>query len=210
VSNLTMRLPTLPNLYCGLAAFGLVAWLMLPGAALAQTVQDQLPDMGTAAASTLSLEDEYRIGRMVMRGLRDSGRMLEDPEVGEYLQSLGLRAFNPSVTACPGCGRTTSTTFQELAKQIDDFLRAQMPVWKARYPGVENLKVAVMGCIVNGPGEMADADFGYVGGAPGKINLYVGKTAVKFNIPEEEAVERLIDLIREHGKWIDAPEPAAV
>ena len=68
----------------------------------------------------------------------------------EIRQSLGLRAFNPSVTACPGCGRTTSTTFQELAKQIDDFLRAQMPVWKAKYPGVENLKVAVMGCIVNG------------------------------------------------------------
>ena len=78
----------------------------------------------------------------------------------EILQSLGLRTFNPSVTACPGCGRTTSTTFQELAKQIDDFLRAQMPVWKARYPGVENLKVAVMGCIVNGPGESKHADIG--------------------------------------------------
>ncbi len=86
-----MRLPTTSNLYSGLAAFGLVAWQMLPGAALAQTVQDQLPDMGTAAASTLSLEDEYRIGRMVMRGLRDSGRVIEDPEIGEYLQSLGLR-----------------------------------------------------------------------------------------------------------------------
>jgi hypothetical protein len=72
----------------------------------------------------------------------------------------GLRSFNPSVTACPGCGRTTSTTFQELAKQIDDFLRAQMPVWKTRYPGVENLKVAVMGCIVNGPGESKHADIG--------------------------------------------------
>jgi (E)-4-hydroxy-3-methylbut-2-enyl-diphosphate synthase len=78
----------------------------------------------------------------------------------EILQALGLRNFNPSVTACPGCGRTTSTTFQELAKQIDDFLRAQMPVWKARYPGVENLKVAVMGCIVNGPGESKHADIG--------------------------------------------------
>jgi (E)-4-hydroxy-3-methylbut-2-enyl-diphosphate synthase len=64
------------------------------------------------------------------------------------------------VTACPGCGRTTSTTFQELAKQIDDFLRAQMPVWKARYPGVEKMKVAVMGCIVNGPGESKHADIG--------------------------------------------------
>jgi (E)-4-hydroxy-3-methylbut-2-enyl-diphosphate synthase len=62
-----------------------------------------------------------------------------------------------------------------------------------------------MGCIVNGPGEMADADFGYVGGAPGKINLYVGREAVKFNIPEEEAVARLIGLISEHGKWVDPP-----
>ncbi len=78
----------------------------------------------------------------------------------EILQSLGLRAFNPSVTACPGCGRTTSTTFQELAKQIDDFLRAQMPLWKSKYPGVENMKVAVMGCIVNGPGESKHADIG--------------------------------------------------
>jgi (E)-4-hydroxy-3-methylbut-2-enyl-diphosphate synthase len=71
-----------------------------------------------------------------------------------------MRAFVPSVTACPGCGRTTSTTFQELAKQIDDFLRGSMPVWRARYPGVENLKLAVMGCIVNGPGESKHADIG--------------------------------------------------
>jgi (E)-4-hydroxy-3-methylbut-2-enyl-diphosphate synthase len=78
----------------------------------------------------------------------------------EILQSLGLRAFNPSVTACPGCGRTTSTTFQELAKQIDDYLRAQMPLWKERYPGVEAMRVAVMGCIVNGPGESKHADIG--------------------------------------------------
>jgi (E)-4-hydroxy-3-methylbut-2-enyl-diphosphate synthase len=68
------------------------------------------------------------------------------------------------------------------------------------------VRIAVMGCIVNGPGEMADADFGYVGGAPGKINLYVGKTAVKFNIPEAEAVERLIDLIKEHERWVEVPE----
>ncbi len=73
---------------------------------------------------------------------------------------------------------------------------------------LKGVRIAIMGCIVNGPGEMADADFGYVGGAPNKINLYVGKTAVKFNIPEDEAVERLIDLIREHGKWVDAPHPA--
>ena len=78
----------------------------------------------------------------------------------EILQALGVRAFVPSVTACPGCGRTTSTTFQELTQQIDDFLRAQMPVWREKYPGVEKLKVAVMGCIVNGPGESKHADIG--------------------------------------------------
>ena len=71
------------------------------------------------------------------------------------------------------------------------------------------VKIAIMGCIVNGPGEMADADFGYVGGAPGKVNLYVGKTPVKFNIPENEAVERLKDLIREHGKWTEPREEVA-
>jgi (E)-4-hydroxy-3-methylbut-2-enyl-diphosphate synthase len=78
----------------------------------------------------------------------------------EILQALGLRVFVPSVTACPGCGRTTSTTFQELAKQIDDHLRGNMVLWRAKYPGVEKLKVAVMGCIVNGPGESKHADIG--------------------------------------------------
>jgi (E)-4-hydroxy-3-methylbut-2-enyl-diphosphate synthase len=78
----------------------------------------------------------------------------------EILQSLELRSFVPSVTACPGCGRTTSTTFQELTQQIEAFLRAQMPVWRTKYPGVETMKVAVMGCIVNGPGESKQADIG--------------------------------------------------
>ena len=109
----------------------------------------------------------------------------------QILQSLGIRSFMPQVTSCPGCGRTTSTYFQELAERIQGYLVASMPEWKKQYPGVEELKLAVMGCIVNGPGEMADADFGYVGGAPGKVNLYVGKNAVKFNIPEAEAVDRL-------------------
>ena len=108
---------------------------------------------------------------LLQEGIGDTIRVSLTPQPGEartqevvvaleILQSLGLRAFNPSVTACPGCGRTTSTTFQDLAKQIDDFLRAQMPVWKARYPGVETMKVAVMGCIVNGPGESKHADIG--------------------------------------------------
>jgi (E)-4-hydroxy-3-methylbut-2-enyl-diphosphate synthase len=78
----------------------------------------------------------------------------------ELLQSLGLRSFAPQVAACPGCGRTTSTYFQELADRIQGYLRAQMPVWKQRYPGVEGLNVAVMGCIVNGPGESKHADIG--------------------------------------------------
>ena len=111
------------------------------------------------------------LGPLLQEGIGDTIRVSLTPQPGEartqevvvaleILQALGLRHFNPSVTACPGCGRTTSTTFQELAKQIDDHLRSMMPVWKARYPGVENLKVAVMGCIVNGPGESKHADIG--------------------------------------------------
>lgn len=108
---------------------------------------------------------------LLQEGIGDTIRVSLTPQPGEartqevvvaleILQALGLRAFNPSVTACPGCGRTTSTTFQVLAKQIDDYLRAQMPLWKTRYPGVERVKVAVMGCIVNGPGESKHADIG--------------------------------------------------
>ena len=108
---------------------------------------------------------------LLQEGIGDTIRVSLTPQPGEartqevvvaseILQSLGLRSFVPSVTACPGCGRTTSTTFQELAKQIDDFLRAQMPIWRTQYPGVESLKVAVMGCIVNGPGESKHADIG--------------------------------------------------
>jgi len=123
--------------------------------------------MGTkgtvASAAALSV--------LLQQGIGDTIRVSLTPQPGEartqevvvaleILQALGLRSFNPSVTACPGCGRTTSTTFQELAKQIDDFLRQQMPVWRSRYPGVEQMKVAVMGCIVNGPGESKHADIG--------------------------------------------------
>ena len=111
------------------------------------------------------------MGILLQEGIGDTIRVSLTPQPGEartqevliaaeIIQALGLRSFVPSVTACPGCGRTTSTTFQDLAKQIDDFLRAQMPVWKAQYPGVEKLKVAVMGCIVNGPGESKHADIG--------------------------------------------------
>lgn len=108
---------------------------------------------------------------LLQEGIGDTIRVSLTPQPGEartqevviaaeILQALGLRRFVPSVTACPGCGRTTSTTFQELTQQIDDFLRERMPLWRSRYPGVEQLKVAVMGCIVNGPGESKHADIG--------------------------------------------------
>jgi len=123
--------------------------------------------MGTKGTVASSIA----LGVLLQEGIGDTIRVSLTPQPGEartqevvvaleVLQSLGLRNFNPSVTACPGCGRTTSTTFQDLAKQIDDFLRAQMPVWKTKYPGVEDLKLAVMGCIVNGPGESKHADIG--------------------------------------------------
>lgn len=112
------------------------------------------------------------------------------------LQAAGVRIFKTDYVACPSCGRTLFN-LQQTTQKI-----------RASTGHLKGVRIAVMGCIVNGPGEMADADFGYVGGAPGKINLYVGKTAVKFNIPEDEAVERLVDLIKEHGRWFEAPEPA--
>jgi (E)-4-hydroxy-3-methylbut-2-enyl-diphosphate synthase len=123
--------------------------------------------MGTkgtvASATALSILLQEGIGDTIRVSLTPQPGEARTQEVviaSEILQALGLRTFVPSVTACPGCGRTTSTTFQEMAKSIDDFLRAQMPVWRAQYPGVENLKVAVMGCIVNGPGESKHADIG--------------------------------------------------
>jgi (E)-4-hydroxy-3-methylbut-2-enyl-diphosphate synthase len=114
------------------------------------------------------------------------------------LQAAGSRIFKTDYVACPSCGRTLFNLQTTTAKI------------KETTSHLKGVKIAIMGCIVNGPGEMADADFGYVGGAPGKVNLYVGKTAVKFNIPEAEAVDRLKDLIREHGKWVDPlPQAAA-
>lgn len=107
------------------------------------------------------------------------------------LQAAGCRSFKTDYVVCPSCGRTLFD------------LQAVTARVKGRTDHLKGVKIAIMGCIVNGPGEMADADFGYVGGAPGKVNLYVGKNPVKFNIPEAEAVDRLVDLIRESGKWVD-------
>lgn len=123
--------------------------------------------MGTkgtvASAAALSILLQEGIGDTIRVSLTPQPGEARTQEVlvaSEILQSIGLRSFTPSVTACPGCGRTTSSTFQVLTKQIDDFLRSQMPVWKSQYPGVEKMKVAVMGCIVNGPGESKHADIG--------------------------------------------------
>jgi len=116
-----------------------------------------------ASATALSILLQEGIGDTIRVSLTPQPGEARTQEVviaSEILQALELRSFVPSVTACPGCGRTTSTTFQELTQQIERFLRDQMPVWRASYPGVEKMKVAVMGCIVNGPGESKQANIG--------------------------------------------------
>jgi len=143
------------------------------------------------------------IGSLLADGIGDAILIRNETGAGQslrlaynILQAAGCRSFKTDYVACPSCGRTLFN-LQTVTAKI-----------KTRTEHLKGVKIAIMGCIVNGPGEMADADFGYVGGAPGKINLYVGKNAIKFNIPEIEAVDRLVDLIREHGKWVE-PEPKA-
>ncbi len=140
------------------------------------------------------------IGSLLCDGIGDAVLIQGEPDperslrlAYNILQAAGARIFKTDYVACPSCGRTLFD-LQETTQKV-----------RAATGHLKGVRIAIMGCIVNGPGEMADADFGYVGGAPGKINLYVGKQAVKFNIPEQEAVERLVDLITEHGKWIDPP-----
>jgi (E)-4-hydroxy-3-methylbut-2-enyl-diphosphate synthase len=161
---------------------------------------------GTVASATA-------LAILLQEGIGDTIRVSLTPQPGEsrtqevviaseILQSLGLRTFVPSVTACPGCGRTTSETFQELAKQIDDFLRAQMPLWRDKYPGVEHLKVAVMGCIVNGPGESKHANIGIslpgTGEAPAAPVFIDGEKALTLRgnqiaVEFQKIVEQYID-----------------
>jgi (E)-4-hydroxy-3-methylbut-2-enyl-diphosphate synthase len=143
------------------------------------------------------------IGALLADGIGDAILVRGESGAGQslrlafnILQAAGCRSFKTDYVACPSCGRTLFN-LQTVTARI-----------KARTDHLKGVKIAIMGCIVNGPGEMADADFGYVGGAPGKINLYVGKKPIKFNIPEAEAVDRLVDLIKEHGKWAE-PEPEA-
>ena len=156
---------------------------------------DFLKALLTAAQNLGSLLCDGIGDAVLVRGETAPGQSLR--LAYNILQAAGTRIFKTDYVACPSCGRTLFN-LQSTTQKI-----------RAATGHLKGVRIAVMGCIVNGPGEMADADFGYVGGAPGKINLYVGKTAVKFNIPEEEAVDRLIDLIREHGKWVDAPAAAA-
>ena len=141
------------------------------------------------------------VGALLADGIGDAILIRGEPGAGaslrlayNILQAVGCRSFKTDYVACPSCGRTLFN-LQTVTARI-----------KARTQHLKGVKIAIMGCIVNGPGEMADADFGYVGGAPGKINLYVGKTPIKFNIAESEAVDRLVDLIREHGKWVEPAE----
>ena len=149
------------------------------------------------------LRASVNIGALLADGIGDAILVRGEAGGGQslrlaynILQAAGCRSFKTDYVACPSCGRTLFN-LQTVTARI-----------KARTEHLKGVKIAIMGCIVNGPGEMADADFGYVGGAPNKINLYVGKTPIKFNIPETEAVDRLVDLIREHGKWVE-PETVA-
>ena len=138
------------------------------------------------------------IGSLLCDGIGDAVLVQGEAAPGQSLriayntlQAAGVRIFKTDYVACPSCGRTLFN------------LQATTARIKIATSHLKGVKIAIMGCIVNGPGEMADADFGYVGGAPGKVNLYVGKTPVKFNIPQTEAVDRLVDLIREHGRWVE-------
>lgn len=139
-------------------------------------------------------------GALLCDGLGDLVSIETEPDATRslklaynVLQGAGTRSSKTEFVACPSCGRTLfdlQTTTQRI---------------RARTGHLKGVKIAIMGCIVNGPGEMADADFGYVGGAPAKINLYVGKTCVQYNIPQAEADDRLVALIKEHGKWVEPP-----
>jgi (E)-4-hydroxy-3-methylbut-2-enyl-diphosphate synthase len=158
------------------------------------------PPAGDSDFLNSLLNASKNIGSLLCDGIGDAILVRGETAPGQslriaynILQAAGTRIFKTDYVACPSCGRTLFN-LQSTTQKI-----------RAATGHLKGVRIAVMGCIVNGPGEMADADFGYVGGAPGKINLYVGKTAVKFNIPEDEAVARLIDLIKEHDKWIDPP-----
>lgn len=176
----------------------LAAWLKKEGRndlILLRAVTDHSPQGNMAVAS--------RLGSLLVDGLGDmlfieskAGARAAMNLAYDILQAAGVRKSKPEYVSCPSCGRTLfdlQTTTQKI---------------RSHTAHLKNISIAIMGCIVNGPGEMADADFGYVGGAPGKVNLYVGRNCVQKNIPEEAAPQALIDLIRQHGRWIEPPVSA--
>lgn len=184
--------------------------------ALAEAAREFLPDVpiwirnsedNTLASkdyfSDRLLESSIFSGALLCDGIGDVISIETEPLLDKattlaynVLQGARARISKTEFVACPSCGRTLFD-LQSVTQKI-----------RARTDHLKGITIAIMGCIVNGPGEMADADFGYVGGAPGKINLYVGKECVKYNVPAEEALDRLVDLIKEHGKWVEA-QPGA-
>ena len=152
------------------------------------------------ANSSALIAASTHVGSLICDGIGDAVEITGEDDLLKsvklaynILQAAGARTFKTDYVACPSCGRTLFDLQMVTAKI------------KSRTSHLKGVKIAVMGCIVNGPGEMADADFGYVGTAPGKISLWVGKTQVKQHIPEAQAVDELIALIKEHGKWTDPP-----
>ena len=180
-----------------IAAFRLLACRVDPRHPI--LIKDTLSPSGEGEFPDHLLSSATVLGSLLCDGIGDAILLRNEEAPGQslrlaynILQAGGVRIFKTDYVACPSCGRTLFN-LQETTGRI-----------KAATGHLKGVRIAIMGCIVNGPGEMADADFGYVGGAPGKVNLYVGKQAVKFNIPEAEAVGRLVDLIKEHGRWVEA------
>jgi (E)-4-hydroxy-3-methylbut-2-enyl-diphosphate synthase len=185
----------------------LVAVLDKRGLALPIMLRDRVgtasrTGAGSGAANAL-IAASTDIGALICDGIGDAVEITGEDDLLKsvklaynILQAAGARTFKTDYVACPSCGRTLFDLQMVTAKI------------KSRTSHLKGVKIAVMGCIVNGPGEMADADFGYVGTAPGKISLWVGKTQVKQHIPEAQAVDELIALIKEHGKWTDPPMKA--
>jgi (E)-4-hydroxy-3-methylbut-2-enyl-diphosphate synthase len=169
-----------------------------------------------ASTAALSILLADGIGDTIRVSLtpRPNGDRTEEVQVAQQiLQSLGLRSFTPQVTACPGCGRTTSTFFQKMAEDIQTYLRDQMPVWRERHPGVEEMRVAVMGCVVNGPGESKHANIGI--SLPGtfeepKAPVYVdGKLMT--TLRGETIVPEFLEILEQYvARRYPAQEPAAV
>ena len=144
------------------------------------------------------LESSILTGNLLCDGIGDLISIENEPNLEQaiplaynILQGARARITKTEFVACPSCGRTLFD------------LQSVTQLIRAKTDHLKGVTIAIMGCIVNGPGEMADADFGYVGGAPDKINLYIGKTCVEYNVPADQALDRLIDLIKQESKWVD-------